>query len=114
MVSSESCRLLSQGRTAWSARSLTLLDPTYAAKYLPIIASVSEHQPATWGSYVFDLHLTTLLAPLGLIVCLRKPTDGSLFAGIYGVLAAYFSGSAYAEFIVRMGMRFCHTRSKLI
>ncbi|KFH11114.1 putative oligosaccharyl transferase stt3 protein [Toxoplasma gondii VAND] len=84
--------LTATGRTSWSARSLTLLDPTYATKYLPIIASVSEHQPATWATYVFDLHVATLLAPLGLIVCLRKPTDGSLFAGIYGVLAAYFSG----------------------
>ncbi|CBZ53382.1 Oligosaccharyl transferase-like protein, related [Neospora caninum Liverpool] len=84
--------LTATGRTSWSARSLTLLDPTYATKYLPIIASVSEHQPATWATYIFDLHIATLLAPLGLIVCFRKPTDGSLFAGIYGVLAAYFSG----------------------
>lgn len=31
------------GKTKWSGRSLTLLDPTYAKKYIPIIASVSEH-----------------------------------------------------------------------
>lgn len=31
------------GATKWSGRSLTLLDPTYAKKYIPIIASVSEH-----------------------------------------------------------------------
>ena len=31
------------GKTRWSGRSLTLLDPTYAKKYIPIIASVSEH-----------------------------------------------------------------------
>ena len=31
------------GATRWSGRSLTLLDPTYAKKYIPIIASVSEH-----------------------------------------------------------------------
>lgn len=31
------------GKTQWSGRSLTLLDPTYAKKYIPIIASVSEH-----------------------------------------------------------------------
>jgi len=31
------------GMTRWSGRSLTLLDPTYAKKYIPIIASVSEH-----------------------------------------------------------------------
>lgn len=31
------------GKTKWSGRSMTLLDPTYAKKYIPIIASVSEH-----------------------------------------------------------------------
>jgi dolichyl-diphosphooligosaccharide--protein glycosyltransferase len=31
------------GNTRWSGRSMTLLDPTYAKKYIPIIASVSEH-----------------------------------------------------------------------
>lgn len=31
------------GKSKWSGRSMTLLDPTYAKKYIPIIASVSEH-----------------------------------------------------------------------
>lgn len=31
------------GATKFSGRSMTLLDPTYAKKYVPIIASVSEH-----------------------------------------------------------------------
>jgi len=31
------------GATRFSGRSMTLLDPTYAKKYVPIIASVSEH-----------------------------------------------------------------------
>lgn len=36
------------GATRFSGRSMTLLDPTYAKKYVPIIASVSEHQPTSW------------------------------------------------------------------
>lgn len=44
-------------RMQWTGRSLTLLDPTYATKYIPIIASVSEHQPTTWTSFFFDLHI---------------------------------------------------------
>jgi len=31
------------GATKYSGRSMTLLDPSYAKKYVPIIASVSEH-----------------------------------------------------------------------
>lgn len=40
---------------AVAGRSLSLLDPTYASKYIPIIASVSEHQPPSWPSYFTDL-----------------------------------------------------------
>ncbi len=77
----------------WSAgRSLSLLDPTYASKYIPIIASVSEHQPPAWNSYFTDVHILVLLAPLGLIACFRPMTDASLFLILYGVTAVYFSG----------------------
>ncbi len=55
---------------------MTLLDPTYASKFVPIIASVSEHQPTSWPSYLTDLHAATLLAPLGIIVLLRSFTYG--------------------------------------
>jgi dolichyl-diphosphooligosaccharide--protein glycosyltransferase len=51
------------GKMEWTGRSLTLLDPTYASKYIPIIASVSEHQPTSWTSFFFDLHIVTPFAP---------------------------------------------------
>ena len=46
-------------------RSMTLLDPTYASRFVPIIASVSEHQPPQWSSYIMDLHILVALAPAG-------------------------------------------------
>ena len=76
----------------WTGRSLSLLDPTYASKYIPIIASVSEHQPPNWSMFFTDLHLTSLLAPAGLIACFMPLTDASLFLILYGVTAVYFSG----------------------
>jgi len=80
------------GKSRWSGRSMTLLDPTYASKYIPIIASVSEHQPTTWSAYILDLHILILLAPIGLLVCFKHMTDGMVFAGLYGILSVYFSG----------------------
>ena len=77
---------------SYAGRSLSLLDPTYASKYIPIIASVSEHQPPAWNSYFTDVHILVLLAPLGLIACFRPLTDASLFLVLYGVTAVYFSG----------------------
>jgi dolichyl-diphosphooligosaccharide--protein glycosyltransferase len=76
----------------WTGRSLSLLDPTYASKYIPIIASVSEHQPPNWSMYFTDLHATALLAPAGIIMCFMPLTDASLFLALYGVTAVYFSG----------------------
>ena len=80
------------GKIQWSGRSLTLLDPTYASKYIPIIASVSEHQPTTWTSFFFDLHILVPLAPVGLFVMFSNITDGGIFVILYGTLAWYFAG----------------------
>lgn len=80
------------GSTKFSGRSMTLLDPTYAKRYVPIIASVSEHQPTTWSSYFFDLGYLIVFVPIGFYYCLvHKCTLGKLFIAMYGVLATYFS-----------------------
>lgn len=80
------------GATRFSGRSMTLLDPTYAKKYVPIIASVSEHQPTSWQNYFFDLGYMIILMPIGFYYCLvHKCTHGKLFLAMYGVLATYFS-----------------------
>lgn len=75
-----------------TGRIRTLLDPTYATKHIPIIASVSEHQPTAWGSYFFDLHITVYLMPIGLYFCFKKLTDANMFLVTYGTFAVYFSG----------------------
>ncbi len=75
-----------------AGRSLSLLDPTYASKYIPIIASVSEHQPPAWPSYFTDIHILVLLVPAGLAACFKPLSDASLFLILYGVTAVYFSG----------------------
>jgi len=76
----------------WTGRFYSLLDPTYAKKHIPIIASVSEHQPTTWASFYFDLHILTLLFPAGLYFCFRHLTDANIFAIIYGITSIYFAG----------------------
>lgn len=75
-----------------TGRIRQFLDPTYASKHIPIIASVSEHQPTAWGSYFFDLHITVYLMPIGLYFCFKKLTDANMFLITYGAFAVYFSG----------------------
>ncbi|KAK6944924.1 Oligosaccharyl transferase, STT3 subunit [Dillenia turbinata] len=76
----------------WSGRSLSLLDPTYASKYIPIIASVSEHQPPTWPSYFMDINVLAFLVPAGIIACFLPLSDASSFVILYIVTSVYFSG----------------------
>lgn len=76
----------------WSGRSLSLLDPTYASKYIPIIASVSEHQPPTWPSYFMDINVLAFLVPAGIIACFTPLSDASSFVILYLVMSVYFSG----------------------
>jgi len=76
----------------WTGRFYSLLDPSYATNYLPIIASVSEHQPTAWASYFFDLHVLTIFFPVGLYYSFKNISDSSIFIIMYSILSLYFSG----------------------
>ncbi|KAJ8446522.1 hypothetical protein Cgig2_027484 [Carnegiea gigantea] len=65
---------------------------TYASKYIPIIASVSEHQPPTWPSYFMDINVLAFLVPAGIIACFSPLSDASSFVVLYIVTSVYFSG----------------------
>jgi dolichyl-diphosphooligosaccharide--protein glycosyltransferase len=43
----------------WSGRFYSLWDTNYAKIHIPIIASVSEHQPTTWTSFFFGKILSS-------------------------------------------------------
>lgn len=76
----------------WTGRFYTLLDPSYAKNHIPIIASVSEHQPTSWSSFYFDLQILVFLFPAGLYFCFSKLTDANIFLILYGVTSIYFAG----------------------
>lgn len=76
----------------WTGRFYSLLDPSYAKNNIPIIASVSEHQPTTWSSFYFDLQMLVFMFPVGLYYCFSKLTDANIFIVIYGITSVYFAG----------------------
>ncbi|CAA9998603.1 unnamed protein product [Nesidiocoris tenuis] len=76
----------------WTGRFYTLLDPSYAKNHIPIIASVSEHQPTSWSSFYFDLQILVFLFPAGLYFCFDNLTDANIFLILYGVTSIYFAG----------------------
>jgi dolichyl-diphosphooligosaccharide--protein glycosyltransferase len=59
----------------WTGRFYSLWDTGYAKIHIPIIASVSEHQPTAWPSFFFDLNMLIFLFPAGLYMCFQKLYD---------------------------------------
>ncbi|CAI4232497.1 unnamed protein product [Auanema sp. JU1783] len=76
----------------FSGRFYSLWDTGYAKIHIPIIASVSEHQPTTWVAFFFDLHITAAIFPAGLWFCVKKVNDERVFIILYAVFSVYFAG----------------------
>ena len=79
------------GKTKFSERIMTLLDPNYAKSFMPIVASVSEHQPTNWATFFFDTHFTMLFTPVGLYYVLRKTNVSKMFIAFYLLSSIYFA-----------------------
>jgi dolichyl-diphosphooligosaccharide---protein glycosyltransferase len=78
----------------WTGRFYALWDTDFAKTHLPIVASVSEHQPTTWTSFFFDLHVLVILFPAGLYLLFRYPTvsEPGVFLILYALTGTYFAG----------------------
>ncbi|KAL6908702.1 glycosyltransferase family 66 protein [Trichoderma evansii] len=76
----------------WSGRFYSLWDTGYAKIHIPIIASVSEHQPTAWPSYFFDLNFLVWLFPAGVYLCFQELRDEHVFVVVYALFGSYFSG----------------------
>ncbi|VDB93700.1 Bgt-2890 [Blumeria graminis f. sp. tritici] len=76
----------------WTGRFYSLWDTGYAKIHIPIIASVSEHQPTAWPSFFFDLSFLIWLFPAGVYLCFQKLGDEHVFLVVYSILASYFAG----------------------
>ncbi len=76
----------------WSGRFYSLWDTGYAKIHIPIITSVSEHQPTTWTSFFFDLHILVCIFPAGVWFCIKEINDERVFIVLYAVFASYFAG----------------------
>lgn len=59
--------------------NINFFNTRYAKIHIPIIASVSEHQPTTWVSFFFDLHILVCTFPAGLWFCIKNINDERVF-----------------------------------
>lgn len=75
----------------WTGRFYSLWDTGYAKKHLPLIASVSEHQPPAWPAFFFDLEMLVFLFPAGVYLLFQQLRDEHVFVIIYAVTCSYFA-----------------------
>jgi dolichyl-diphosphooligosaccharide--protein glycosyltransferase len=76
----------------WSGRFYSLWDTGYAKIHIPIIASVSEHQPTAWPSFFFDLQMLVWLFPVGVYLLFQELADEHVFIIVYALFGSYFAG----------------------
>ncbi|RCK55032.1 Dolichyl-diphosphooligosaccharide--protein glycosyltransferase subunit STT3 [Candida viswanathii] len=76
----------------WTGRFYSLWDTNYAKIHIPIIASVSEHQPTAWPAFFFDTSMLIWLFPAGVYLLFQDLKDEHVFIIIYSVLCSYFAG----------------------
>ncbi|SCU92732.1 LAME_0F01244g1_1 [Lachancea meyersii CBS 8951] len=76
----------------WTGRFYSLWDTNYAKIHIPIIASVSEHQPTAWPAFFFDTQFLIWLFPAGVFLLFLELKDEHVFVIAYSVLCSYFAG----------------------
>ena len=75
-----------------SGKFLSVLNP-FTRLDMPIVQSVSEHQPATWASFFYEYNALAFLGLFGFFFIIRRFRDTDIFLILAALTSLYFSGS---------------------
>ncbi len=73
---------------------------------VPIIQSVAEHQPATWGSFFYEFGALIFLILFGFVFILQRSRNDDIFILLWGVTAVYFAAS-FVRLTLLLAPAFC-------
>jgi len=73
---------------------------------VPIIASVAEHQPATWGSFFYEFGAITFLILFGIVFVIQRGRNEDIFLILWGVTGVYFAAS-FVRLTLLLAPAFC-------
>ncbi len=73
---------------------------------IPIIQSVAEHQPATWGSFFYEFGALIFLILFGFVFILQRARNDDIFILLWGVTAVYFAAS-FVRLTLLLAPAFC-------
>ncbi|HKM75798.1 MAG TPA: STT3 domain-containing protein [Candidatus Bathyarchaeia archaeon] len=73
---------------------------------VPIIASVAEHQPATWSSFFYEFGTILLLGMFGFVFILQRAKNEDIFLLLWGITSVYFAAS-FVRLTLLLAPAFC-------
>jgi dolichyl-diphosphooligosaccharide--protein glycosyltransferase len=73
---------------------------------VPIIQSVAEHQPATWGSFFFEFGPIMFLTLFGFVFLLQRARNDDIFLVLWGITSVYFAAS-FVRLTLILAPAFC-------
>jgi len=73
---------------------------------IPIIQSVAEHQPATWGSFFFEFGTIIFLTLFGFIFILQRARNDDIFMVLWAITSVYFAAS-FVRLTLILAPAFC-------
>jgi dolichyl-diphosphooligosaccharide---protein glycosyltransferase len=73
---------------------------------VPIIASVAEHQPATWGSFFYEFGAIIFLILFGIVFVIQRGKNEDIFTVLWAITAVYFAAS-FVRLTLILAPAFC-------
>jgi len=88
-----------------AGRYQSILNP-FESLTSPIVASVQEHQPASWGSLYYDLGIGILFIPVGFYFATQNPTNRNIYLILFGLTSIYFA-SVFVRLMLILAPALC-------
>jgi len=73
---------------------------------VPIIASVAEQQPATWGSFFYEFGAITFLILFGIVFVIQRGRNEDVFVILWAVTGVYFAAT-FVRLTILLAPAFC-------
>jgi len=73
---------------------------------VPIIQSVAEHQPATWGSFFYEFGTIIFLSMFGFVFLIQRARNEDIFLVLWGITSVYFAAS-FVRLTLILAPAFC-------
>jgi dolichyl-diphosphooligosaccharide--protein glycosyltransferase len=73
---------------------------------VPIIQSVAEHQPATWGSFFYEFGTVIFLTLFGFYFILQRGRNDDIFLVLWSLTSVYFAAS-FVRLTLILAPAFC-------